>query len=92
MATVGKVDGTDVLLYIDSVAVAHSTSCTVSLDIDMIDATTKDSAGWKENLEGNKGWTMEKIEVETRQEKKDKHKGKLIVFCSVKVFMWRLLE
>jgi len=39
-------------------AVAHSTSCSLSTNMDLRDSTTKSSAGWQENLGGLKSWEM----------------------------------
>lgn len=49
-----KINGSDFVLYIDDVAVALSTSCTVSSSTDTIDITTKDSDGYADFLSGLK--------------------------------------
>ena len=59
MATTGKFNGTDLLVYVDGVAVAHATSHTLNINVDMIDATTKSSAGWKDILPGLKDWSID---------------------------------
>ncbi len=39
-------------------AVAHSTSASLSVNMDLRDSTTKSSGGWQENLGGLKSWEM----------------------------------
>jgi len=58
MATTGILNGTDLLVYVGSDAIAHSTSCSLSLSMDTRDATTKDSAGWTDRLEGLRSWEI----------------------------------
>jgi predicted secreted protein len=52
-------NGTDLLIYVGGVAVGHSTSSSININADMIDATTKGSAGWKDVLPGLKDWSMD---------------------------------
>lgn len=59
MATTGKFNGTDILVYVDGVAVAHATSHSLNVNADMIDATTKSSAGWKDILPGLRDWSID---------------------------------
>lgn len=59
MATTGKFNGTDILVYVDGVAVAHATSHTLNVNAEMIDATTKSSAGWKDILPGLRDWSID---------------------------------
>lgn len=59
MATTQKINGTLLLLYVDDVAVANSTSFSVSTSMSTREATTKDSAGWMEVLEGLREWGMD---------------------------------
>ena len=55
-------NATDVVLSITTAdgleAVAHSTSCSLSVNVDLRDSTTKSSGGWQENLGGLKSWEM----------------------------------
>ena len=55
-------NATDVVLKITTAdgleAVAHSTSASLSVNMDLRDSTTKSSAGWQENLGGLKSWEM----------------------------------
>ena len=57
--TVDKFSGDLVIIDIDGTALAHSTDATLTVTQDAPDTTTKDSAGWKENLiDGNRGWEI----------------------------------
>jgi len=59
MATTGKFNGDLLILDIDGNALAHSQDATLVINQDAPDTTTKDSGGWKENLDdGNRGWEM----------------------------------
>ena len=39
-------------------AMAHATSCSLSVNRDLRDSTVKSSSGWQENLAGLKSWEM----------------------------------
>jgi TP901-1 family phage major tail protein len=55
-------NATDVVLSITTAdgkeAVAHATSASISINMDLRDSTTKSSAGWQENLGGLKSWEL----------------------------------
>ena len=56
MATTGKVKGRALLLYVNGNAITHSKSADLTINSNMIESTTKDSAGWQEYEDaGNKG-------------------------------------
>lgn len=38
--------------------IAHSNSCTLNINMDTPDATTKDSGGWEEVIGGTKSWDV----------------------------------
>lgn len=59
MATVGAVNGTLLLLYEAGVAIAGTTSHSYSREMETREATTKDSAGNAEFLEGLKSGTVD---------------------------------
>ena len=59
MATTGIINGTDFGIYIGGTKVASSTSASISLSMSPRDATSKDSAGWSESLEGLMEWSAE---------------------------------
>jgi predicted secreted protein len=52
------VNGTNVVLYEGDVALGHSKSATMSLQMDMAEFTNKDSQGWKEVLAGKRSATF----------------------------------
>ena len=56
MATTGKINGTDILLYIGGTAVSHSTNCTVNLTMATIGVSSKDSVGWTDKLASIRDW------------------------------------
>tara|TARA_R110002020_G_scaffold81777_7_gene202849 strand:- start:22 stop:423 length:402 start_codon:yes stop_codon:yes gene_type:complete len=55
-------NATDVVLSITTggslQAVAHCTSASISMNMDLRDSTTKSSAGWQDNLGGLKSWEL----------------------------------
>lgn len=53
-----KINGTKVKILVSGVAINNLTNVTLSIGADMIDVTTKDSAGWAEFLAGKKNATM----------------------------------
>ena len=57
MATTGIINGTDLVIYIGSDVIGHSTSHALSIAHDPRDATTKDSSGWRDLLEGLRNWS-----------------------------------
>ncbi len=57
--TTGVINGTDLILYVDGVAIGGSQSHDLTLDRDLPDASTKDSAGWAENIGGQKSWSID---------------------------------
>lgn len=65
MPTTGITNGTDFLLYISTdngstySKIYHSTSASLSVSMETRDASSKDSNGWKDVLEGQRSWTME---------------------------------
>jgi len=56
--TTTKINGDDVKIYVDGIAVGHSIDATISFSQDLPDATTKDSAKWMEHIKGNRGFEM----------------------------------
>lgn len=58
-ATAGIINGTDLLVYDTTHAIAHSTSCSLSMSQEMRDTSTKASSGWKSVLPGNRSWQIE---------------------------------
>ena len=58
MATTGVFNGTLLVVKVGGVAVAHSTSCSLSVSTDLPDSTTKDSGGWAEQIQGLRSWSV----------------------------------
>lgn len=58
-ATAGIINGTDLLVYDGTHVIAHSTSCSLALNQEMRDASTKASSGWKAVLPGQRSWSIE---------------------------------
>jgi predicted secreted protein len=48
MATIGKVNGSGLLIYVNGGAISFSSSCSVSFTSSVIDVSSKDSGGYKE--------------------------------------------
>jgi len=51
-------NGTELGVYIGGTLIAAATDCSVSVSMETIDITTKDSAGWRELLGGTKSGSM----------------------------------
>ena len=56
--TVGPVNGQLIKIEVGGSTVAHLTSVSQSFSMATRDISSKDSAGWKESMEGQKSWTM----------------------------------
>lgn len=59
MASIGQSKGNELLIYVDGTAVAYTKGGTLNINNDMLDATSKNSAGWKDSLPGLRSWTIE---------------------------------
>lgn len=59
MATTGIINGTDFGVYVGNTKIAHATSASISSSMSVRDATSKDSAGNSESLEGMMEWSVE---------------------------------
>ena len=58
MATNTKINGDDMLIYADGVAVGHSIDASMSVSMDNPDSTTKDSSRWAEHIHGDRSWEV----------------------------------
>ena len=58
MATSGIINGTDFGVYDGSTLIAYATSGSVSINHSLRDISNKESAGWKEQLEGQRDWEV----------------------------------
>jgi len=59
MATAGKINGHNLLVYVGATAISHSTTCSVSLSTGEVNVTSKDSLKWASFLPGAREWTIE---------------------------------
>jgi len=59
MATpAGPFNGTLMAVTADGDVIAHALSATLNINQDLPDATTKDSAGWAEHINGLRDWSI----------------------------------
>ena len=54
MATTGVFSGTNLILKIEGTTLGHTTSCSMTFNADLPEATTKDSSGFQEVIAGVK--------------------------------------
>lgn len=54
-----KFNGTDLLVYVGTEVIAHSTSATLNIEQDLPDATTKSSGGFADHINGLKNWSID---------------------------------
>ena len=59
-----KFNATDLILKVNGTPIAHSTSATLNINQDLPDATSKDSAGWSENIRGKLQKQQKKWQVD----------------------------
>jgi len=52
------INGTDLLVYVDDVAVACSTTCTLNINQETVDSTCKDVGVWANSIPGRKSWDV----------------------------------
>jgi len=53
------INGTLVLVSEDGNSIASTTDATLNIEMDAPDASTKGSAGWVENIAGQKSWSID---------------------------------
>lgn len=53
-----KINATDILVFVNDVAVAHQTNGSLSIAQDLPDASSKDSGGWAEHINGQRSWSI----------------------------------
>jgi len=54
-----KINGTIMTIYSGSDLVLLTKNCTLNVEQDLPDATTKDSAGWAEHINGLRNWSVD---------------------------------
>lgn len=58
MATDGVINGTKFAVYLGGTKVAYATSASISMNHNLRDTSTKDSGGWRDQLEGQRDWEV----------------------------------
>lgn len=58
MATTNAFNGDSLYVEVDGSTVAFAQSHTLSVSVDLPDATNKDSSRWEEHIRGNRSWTV----------------------------------
>ena len=58
MATTSVFNGTSLVVLIGTEVIAYSTSCSLSIAIDVPDASTKESLGWAQEIRGQRSWSL----------------------------------
>mgnify|MGYP003147370469 CR=1 FL=1 len=58
MATAGIINGTDFGVYQGTTLVAYATSGSISINHSTRDISSKESLGWKEQMEGQRDWEV----------------------------------
>jgi predicted secreted protein len=58
MATTSVFNGTSLVVLIGTEVIAYATSCSLSLNIDTPDASTKQSLGWADEIGGQRSWSL----------------------------------
>lgn len=58
MATDGVINGTKFGVYVAGTKVAYATSASISMNHNLRDTSTKDSGGWRDQLEGQRDWEV----------------------------------
>lgn len=54
----GLVNGTNIIVYDEDIALGHTVNCTLSFKMDVPETTSKSSGGWFECIAGKRGATM----------------------------------
>ena len=58
MATNGVINGTMFGVYAGGTKIAYATSASISMNHNLRDTSTKDSGGWRDQLEGQRDWEV----------------------------------
>lgn len=58
MATDGVINGTKFAVYAGTTKVAYATSASITMNHNLRDTSTKDSSGWRDQLEGQRDWEV----------------------------------
>jgi len=58
MATNGVINGTKFGVYAAGTKIGYATSASISMNHNLRDTSTKDSSGWREQMEGQRDWEV----------------------------------
>ena len=58
MATDGVINGTKFAVYAGTTKIAYASSASISMNHNLRDTSTKDSGGWRDQLEGQRDWEV----------------------------------
>jgi len=58
MATTGVINGTNFAVYAAGTKIAYATSASITMNHNLRDTSTKDSSGWRDQLEGQRDWEV----------------------------------
>lgn len=58
MATNGVINGTKFGVYAGSTKIGYATSASISMNHNLRDTSTKDSSGWRDQMEGQRDWEV----------------------------------
>jgi len=58
MATNGVINGTKFGVYAAGTKIGYATSASISMNHNLRDTSTKDSAGWRDQMEGQRDWEV----------------------------------
>ena len=58
MATYGVINGTKFGVYAAGTKIAYATAASISMNHNLRDTSTKESAGWREQMEGQRDWEV----------------------------------
>lgn len=58
MATNGVLNGTKFAVYNAGTKIAYATTASISINHNLRDTSTKDSGGWRDQLEGQRDWEV----------------------------------
>jgi len=53
-----KINGDNLLIYVDGIAIGHSSDATMNVNQDLPDSTTKDSNQYAEHIHGVRSWDV----------------------------------
>lgn len=55
----GKLNGTDMTIYSGADVILWTKNCTMNVEQDLPDSSTKGSAGWEDHINGMRRWTID---------------------------------